>query len=169
LEYSIVQHHKTGRLIVAKDLVPALQAKLSLQQDFQTLAVVKGDQLTGTIYRHSLYSRISPVLEGGDYISTDSGTGLVHTDPGHEQEDYLTGLKSGLHLLSPIDDDGIFTPEAGERFHGLNVLTDGNIEVINALNETNALLRVENYISIPMIGGPRSPLFLGLPISGSLV
>jgi isoleucyl-tRNA synthetase len=58
------------------------------------------------------------VVIGGDYITTDSGTGLVHTAPGHGQEDYQTGLKYGLPLLSPVNDLGHFTDEAGERFKG---------------------------------------------------
>ena len=44
-----------------------------------------------------------------------SGTGLVHTAPGHGQEDYLTGLKYNLPLLSPVNDMGCFTEEAGAR------------------------------------------------------
>ncbi len=61
-------------------------------------------------------------MVGGDYITTETGTGLVHTAPGHGQEDYVTGLKYNLPLLSPVDDAGRFTAEAGERFKGLNVL-----------------------------------------------
>ena len=52
------------------------------------------------------------MLAGGDYITTESRTGLVHTAPGHGQEDYQTGLKNGLELLSPVDDVGKFTIEA---------------------------------------------------------
>lgn len=50
---------------------------------------------------------------GGDYITTASGTGLVHTAPGHGQEDYLTGIKYDLPMYSPVDDAGDFTEEAG--------------------------------------------------------
>lgn len=50
---------------------------------------------------------------GGDYITTESGTGLVHTAPGHGQEDYQTGLKYDLPLYSPVDDAGNFTEDAG--------------------------------------------------------
>lgn len=46
------------------------------------------------------------MVVGGDYITTESGTGLVHTAPGHGQEDYITGKKYGLPLLSPVDDAG---------------------------------------------------------------
>jgi isoleucyl-tRNA synthetase len=54
-------------------------------------------------------------------------------------------LKNGLELLSPVDDLGRFTVEAGERFEGLSVLGDGNVAVINALEEEGALLLAEDY------------------------
>ena len=59
------------------------------------------------------------------------------------QEDYLTGMKNGLELLSPVDDAGRFTEEAGERFVGKDVLGDGNLEAIAALDEVGALLMEE--------------------------
>ena len=104
-----------------------------------------GDDLIGTSYKHPLYDRVSPVLAGGDYITTDAGTGLVHTAPGHGQEDYLTGLKYGLELLSPVDDVGKFTIEAGERFVGMKVLEEGNLAIIDALTETGSLIQSEDY------------------------
>lgn len=54
----------------------------------QVLATFKGGDLEGCHYTHPLYERVSPLVLGGDYITTDSGTGLVHTAPGHGQEDY---------------------------------------------------------------------------------
>lgn len=57
----------------------------------QVLATFKGAALEGCSYTHPLYGRSSPVVIGGDYITTDSGTGLVHTAPGHGQEDYQVG------------------------------------------------------------------------------
>ena len=69
----------------------------------------------------------------------------MHTAPGHGQEDYLTGLKYKLDLLSPVDDSGRFTIEAGEDLVGLNVLDEGNTAVINKLRDANALLKVEDY------------------------
>jgi hypothetical protein len=55
------------------------------------LATFKGGDLEGCHYTHPLYERVSPLVLGGDYITTDSGTGLVHTAPGHGQEDYQVG------------------------------------------------------------------------------
>lgn len=57
----------------------------------QVLATFKGSTLEGCTYTHPLYGRESPVVIGGDYITTESGTGLVHTAPGHGQEDYQVG------------------------------------------------------------------------------
>ena len=85
-----------------------------------------------------------PVVIGGDYITTESGTGLVHTAPGHGQEDYLTGLKYGLPIVSPVDDEGNFTAEAGQ-FNGLSVLGAGNAAVVKYLDEHVSLILEEPY------------------------
>jgi len=118
---------------------------LEEEQSFEILKTLSGSELIGTTYTHPLYPRTSKIVEGGDYITTESGTGLVHTAPGHGQEDYLTGLKYDLPLLSPVDDTGKFTSEAGERFVGKKVLGDGNTEVITALQEEGVLLKLEDY------------------------
>lgn len=115
------------------------------EDSFDILCTLAGSDIIGTTYTHPLYDRNSPVLAGGDYITTESGTGLVHTAPGHGQEDYQTGLKNGLDLLSPVDDVGKFTIEAGERFSGLNVLGEGNQAIVDALTEVGALLKAEDY------------------------
>lgn len=99
---------------------------------------------SGSRYVHPIEKRECPVVIGGDYITTESGTGLVHTAPGHGQEDYVTGLKYGLPILSPVGDDGKFTEEAGQ-FGGLDVLGDGNTAVVNFLNEHLALVMEEPY------------------------
>lgn len=69
---------------------------------------------------------------------------MVHTAPGHGQEDYVTGMKYGLPILSPVDDDGKFTEEAG-RFSGLDVLGDGNSAVVNFLDENLSIIMEEPY------------------------
>jgi isoleucyl-tRNA synthetase len=147
LSYSVVQHEKTGKLLVATDLASSLARKFDLPEDetLDILATFPGKDLVGTIYKHPMYDRKSPVLAGGDYITTESGTGLVHTAPGHGQEDYLTGLKNGLEILSPVDDVGKFTIEAGERYVGMRVLAEGNLAMIDALQEAGSLLKAEDY------------------------
>jgi isoleucyl-tRNA synthetase len=129
-------------LIVAAELVEKLSATLGF--DLTVKTTVKGNDLEHTTYRHSLFDRESPIVVGGDYITTESGTGLVHTAPGHGQEDYIVGQRYGLPILAPVDDNGNFTAEAGE-FAGLNVLGDGNQAVIDALAAAGSLLKEEPY------------------------
>jgi isoleucyl-tRNA synthetase len=129
-------------LIVAADLVERLSATIA--SDLTVKATFKGKDLEHTTYRHPLFDRESPVVVGGDYITTESGTGLVHTAPGHGQEDYIVGQRYGLPILAPVDDNGDFTQEAGQ-FAGLNVLGDGNQAVIDALTAAGSLLKEEAY------------------------
>jgi len=149
LEYAIVETEDSQYLIVAKDLVEQLSA--TLETDLTVKATVLGKALENTTYRHPLYDRESKVVIGGDFITTESGTGLVHTAPGHGQEDYITGQKYGLAILSPVDDGGRFTEEAG-TFAGLQVVakgnekvSEGNQAIIDALQEAGALLKHEEY------------------------
>jgi isoleucyl-tRNA synthetase len=162
LEYAVVQLNpplptveammaKEGAsyLIVAKDLVERLSA--TLERDLTIKTTLTGKALENTIYRHPLFDRESKVVIGGDYITTESGTGLVHTAPGHGQEDYITGQKYGLPILSPVDDSGKFTEEAGS-FAGLQVVAKGNEKVseanqaiIDALTVAGSLLKHEEY------------------------
>jgi isoleucyl-tRNA synthetase len=130
-------------LIVAQDLVEPLAATFGTTLDVK--ATVMGRLLEHCTYRHPLFDRQSEILIGGDYVTTESGTGLVHTAPGHGQEDYLVGQRYGLSILAPVDDNGNFTEEAGP-FQGLNVLGDGNGAVVDALNEAGSLLKEEPYV-----------------------
>ena len=130
-------------LIVAKDLIDRLSETLGTT--LTEKATMMGRLLEHCTYRHPLCDRQSEIVIGGDYVTTDSGTGLVHTAPGHGQEDYQVGLRYGLPLLSPVDDNGNFTEEAGQ-FAGLNVLGDGNGAVIQALADAGSLLKEEPYV-----------------------
>lgn len=131
------------RLVVAEDLIDTLAEKWGL--GLRKLAVLSGSELEGATYTHPLYGRTSPLVIGGDYITTESGTGLVHTAPGHGQEDYQVGQKYGLELLSPVDAEGCFTSEAGEQFVGKFVQGEGNDAVVEALIGAGALLLKEKY------------------------
>ena len=142
LMYAVVETGEGARLVVAEELVGALEEKLGTT--LKVLGTCTGAEIEGTTYRHPLFERESPVVIGGDYITTDAGTGLVHTAPGHGQDDYIVGMKYGLELLSPVDDAGRFTEEAGV-FAGLQVQTEGTDAVIEALREAGALLCEEAY------------------------
>ncbi|GAB4143084.1 MAG: hypothetical protein Fur0046_19980 [Cyanobacteria bacterium J069] len=129
-------------LLVAKELVERLTQVFGTALSVQ--AEIAGKALEFSTYRHPLFDRESPVVVGGDYVTTESGTGLVHTAPGHGQDDFIVGQRYGLPVLSPVDDEGNFTAEAGP-FAGLNVLGDANAAVIKALREAGSLLKEEDY------------------------
>ncbi len=74
---------------------------------------------TGSPYRHPWIARTGRIA-AADFVSMDTGTGLVHIAPGHGEEDYELGRRLGLKTYNPVDDDGRFTPEV-ERSRGLTV------------------------------------------------
>lgn len=147
LTYAVVEppadsHIAQQFILVALDAVDRLSA--TFNTELKILATFKGKELEGCTYKHPLFDRESPIVAGGDYITADSGTGLVHTAPGHGQEDFIVGKRCGLPVLTPVDENGNFTAEAGV-FAGLNVLGNGNGAVIDALAEANCLIKEESY------------------------
>ena len=147
LDYAVVEPSANSNIaqqfiLVAVDAVDRLSA--TLNTELKILATFPGKDLEGSTYKHPLFDRESPIVAGGDYITADSGTGLVHTAPGHGQEDFIVGKRCGLPVLTPVDESGNFTAEAGV-FAGLNVLGNGNGAVIDALAEANCLIKEESY------------------------
>ena len=142
LDYALCCSGDGRRLLVANELVESLSKQLELP--LKPLVSLKGEELQGSLYRHPLLDRTSPVVVGGDYITTEAGTGLVHTAPGHGVDDFNTGRKHELPVLCPVDEGGWLTEEAGP-FAGLNVLKDANSAIIDALREAGALLMEQRY------------------------
>ncbi|KAE9598673.1 putative isoleucine--tRNA ligase [Lupinus albus] len=139
---NVLKDEKKLFLVVASELVPKLEAKWGVK------LVVKRRQLGSDLenyrYIHPIDNMERPVVIGGDYITTEAGTGLVHTAPGHGQEDYVTGQKYGLPIFCPVDENGIFTEEA-RQFSGLDVLGEGNTAVVKYLDENLSLIMEESY------------------------
>lgn len=148
LNYAVVEvgtaihSTKFKYLLVAQALVEKLEAKLGTSLTVK--ATIKGQDLEFSTYQHSLFDRESPIVIGGEYVTTESGTGLVHTAPGHGEDDFKVGKRYGLPVLCPVDARGDFTEEAGQ-FAGLNVLKDANGGVIEALIAAGSLLQEEMY------------------------
>ena len=133
--------------VVAKDLRESLEQRVGRQLD--VVCELSGNELADRYtYSHPLFqhSGPKPVVAGGTYITTDSGTGLVHTAPGHGQEDFRTGNEYGLPIASPVDSDGLFTHEVGHKqLEGLSVLGEGNSMVIELLRQSGNLIAKERY------------------------
>ncbi|WP_285904972.1 isoleucine--tRNA ligase [Pseudodesulfovibrio pelocollis] len=122
--------------VLAEGLLEDCAAKFGWT-DHNVLATVKGAQLEGLKAKHPIYDRQSPVVLA-DYVTLETGTGCVHTAPGHGREDFETGLKYGLEVYSPMNDRGEFLPEV-EHFAGLNVW-GANPKVIEKLEELGNLM-----------------------------
>ncbi|MDY0228105.1 MAG: class I tRNA ligase family protein, partial [Desulfomicrobium apsheronum] len=137
-EYDLVQVGGTF-YIMAKELVAGCAERFGWGE-WSVRATVQGSALEGLVARHPFYDRPSPVVTA-DYVTLDAGTGCVHTAPGHGREDYETGLRHGLEILSPLDDEARFLPSV-EFFGGKNVF-EANPLVIAKLTEVGHLLGSE--------------------------
>jgi len=139
-EYQVVKYNGESYL-VAKERVAFLAEKFGWE-NYETGEVLVGKDLEYLLCKHPFLDRTSTLILA-DYVTLDSGTGLVHTAPGHGVDDYLVGqLQYKLGVLSPVDNQGVLTEEAGQ-FAGKFVF-DANKDIIAHLDETGALLKQEN-------------------------
>ena len=99
---------------------------------------LKGRELTGLTYTCPVRQDLKGTVIYGDHVTLDSGTGAVHTAPGHGQDDYLVALEFDVPLLMPVDDNGVLTDEAGP-FAGLDV-DEANPVIIEWLRERGTLV-----------------------------
>jgi isoleucyl-tRNA synthetase len=113
----------------------ALGAPLSLMAP---VAEAKGADFEHVKFRHPWIDRDSPGVLG-DYVTLDTGTGIVHTAPGHGWDDYLTGVRYRLDIYCPVDEGGFLMPEV-ERFAGKRVF-DANPEIVAFLKDRGSLLQ----------------------------
>ena len=141
--------------IFLKELKEEIEEILN-KKNLRIIKEFKGRELENLKYRHPFIDRIGPVVLA-DYVTTDTGTGCVHTAPGHGYEDYQTGLKYKLPILSPVDEDGNYTDEF-PMMKGMNVF-EANDKIIELLKEKGYLLH-ENKIahSYPHCWRCESPL-----------
>jgi len=137
--YMLVEH-ESGILIIARELYGSFAKVAGLPDAPSPLLEVKGSELEGINFRHPFIDRMSPVLVG-THVTDEAGTGIVHTAPGHGQEDFEIGLKYGLDVYTPVDDRGVFTDDAGE-FAGTHVFK-ANEPIIEKLTKTGALIHSE--------------------------
>lgn len=107
------------------------------ENEINVVGSCKGEDLELLNTQHPLYERKSPIILG-EHVTTEAGTGAVHTAPGHGLEDYEVGAKYKLDVLSPLDSKGVWTSEAGD-LEGIPYYK-GNKLVIEKLENAGALL-----------------------------
>jgi len=138
-KYAVVKTEK-GNLIVGSDLVEKLMAEFELT-DYEVIKTFKGSELEFVTAKHPLYDRESLVILG-NHVTSEDGTGCVHTAPGHGSDDFYIGQKYGLKAYCPVDEKGCMTIEAGEFLVGQHV-DDANKTVTQKLDELGHLLKLE--------------------------
>ena len=126
-------------LIMAIDLIEESMGKFGFS-DYEVIETFNGYELEGLKAQHPFMDRESPLILG-DHVTLEQGTGLVHTAPGHGQEDYEIGLKYGLDIYNPVDDEGRFISEL-PHFGGMKVW-DANRSINDMLKENGYLLKEE--------------------------
>ncbi len=132
---------KDENWILAEGLVESLLKKLEISE-YEVLEKFKGKSMEGVNTNHPFINRKSPVVLA-DYVTLDTGTGCVHTAPGHGQDDYFTGLKYKLDVYSPVDHQGKYTAEF-PQMEGTFVFK-ANKPIIDMLDESGNLLMAEKY------------------------
>lgn len=136
--YSFIKVNNEVNYLVATELIDHLTTLLEWD-NVEVLKDLKGRDLEGMTYRHPLIDRVSPVVLG-HHVTTEGGTGLVHTAPGHGEDDFIIGQKYGLETLCPVGPKGFMTSEAFQ-YEGL-FIEDCNGVVIKDLEESGHLLRM---------------------------
>ncbi len=131
-------------MIMARELVESV-AEIAGWEHYSLISgedgepvVLKGREMCGLTYTCPIRQDLKGTVIYGDHVTLDTGTGAVHTAPGHGQDDYLVALEFDVPLLMPVDDNGVLTDEAG-RFSGLSV-DDANPAIIAWLKEQGTLV-----------------------------
>ncbi|MBU5266032.1 isoleucine--tRNA ligase [Virgibacillus proomii] len=138
LEYVVVAVHGE-KYVVGQALLEMVAEELEWK-DYQIVKMFRGEKADRIVARHPFYDRDSLVMLG-NHVTTDAGTGCVHTAPGHGEDDFYVAKQYGIEALCPVDEKGVFTEEAPE-FTGL-FYDKANKVITEKLEEVGALLKLQ--------------------------
>ena len=144
LEYVVVQaqtEQGPRRFVLAQSLMMDAMDRYGVT-DFHVVATCQGLALEHTILKHPFYPMEVPVILGM-HVTTESGTGCVHTAPGHGQDDFIVGQQYGLEVANPVLDHGVFT--ADTPLVGGQHVKNANAIILEAMQENHSLLCHINY------------------------
>src|SRR5262249_46825921 len=139
VEYAFVKYEREGRPRVAVVASELVQRVFKGRGD--VLKTVRGNDLVGESYQHPFVDRIGRMLHA-EYVTTTDGTGLVHTAPGHGEEDYHTGINNKIEIYNPVLASGRFDSTVPDWLSGLSVW-DANPKIIAKLRELDVLFGEE--------------------------
>ena len=140
LTYQLIQVQTANgpaRLLLEATLAASALARYGCE-DHTVLGECHGHELEHQRLQHPFYSRTVPIILG-DHVTTEAGTGAVHTAPGHGQDDYIVGSRYGLEVYNPVGGDGVFLPDT-ELFAGMHV-NKANAAILQTLADNGVLLR----------------------------
>ncbi|KAJ9059834.1 isoleucine-tRNA ligase [Entomophthora muscae] len=142
IHYSLLRSHQHKcNYLMASSLVPQLSAELGPLELIQGFS---GSTLKGTTYLQPITGAVKPFILA-DFVTETTGTGLVHSAPGHGMTDYLACHPLGIEITSQVDSYGKFTEEAEPRLQGKDVLKDGTSEVLAIIAEKGLLVSQAPY------------------------
>lgn len=151
LEYAIVESATHGHLLIAQSRLEALECLLKEDLSMIMPGIVGSDLADQTMYQPLFKgpdAEAQPVI-AADFVTADSGTGLVHCAPGHGMEDYEACLSRGIPAFAPVDDYGKFTdlamPNNPKQLSGKSVLDEGNVAVLEYIKSLGRLLSQHRY------------------------
>lgn len=137
-------HPEFRNLVLAADLVESFASESGWAAVGEPFATFTGSEIENWTCRHPFLERDSIVLLS-EHVTLDAGTGCVHIAPGHGEEDYQIGLKYGLPLLSPVDDNGRYTEDVGVPEWVGKYVFDANAEVVARLAKVGSLFSRKDY------------------------
>ncbi|WP_164215391.1 isoleucine--tRNA ligase [Virgibacillus sp. YIM 98842] len=137
IQYAVVEE-AGEKYVIAKALLESITEELGWENPV-VVQTFKGEKADKMVARHPFYDRDSLIMLG-DHVTTEAGTGCVHTAPGHGEDDFYVSVSYGLDVLSPVDEKGVFTSEA-PGFEGL-FYDKANKVITEKLEETGALLKL---------------------------
>ena len=166
LEYVWVRVN-AEKLLIVKDRLDEVMKEAGVTE-YEVVETVRGSDLEGLEYVHPLLEEVDlqkglenahRIVLSEEYVSAEEGTGLVHCAPGHGEEDFEVGRRYGLPVVAPVDDRGVFRPEAG-KYAGKYV-RDANAEIIKDL-ERKGLLFHAGFVThrYPVCWRCKTPLIL---------
>lgn len=143
------------RLILAEDMVASVMSRYGVT-DFRIVGRTVGAELAGTVLNHPFLQRDIPVILG-EHVTTEAGTGCVHTAPDHGVDDFNVGRENGIGTINLVQDNGVYSDAAGE-FAGLHVYKVDDA-ILEALNRNSALVfESKIFHSYPHCWRTKTPL-----------
>src|ERR1700728_2362913 len=148
VEYARVKYQRGGHArvgFVAVELVEKVFKDRTGVESFEVDGIKKGIELLSGKYRHSFIDNQSGKMVPADYVTTTDGTGLVHTAPGHGEDDYETGIREKLKVYSPVLANGRFDDTVPDYLRGKSVW-EANALIIEELKSRGLLLAEEKIV-----------------------